>query len=118
MQEYGAYLGAACLILAVYALARGIAVAYRQRREDPSVALVPAHVFGVVASFLLTFGLGFLKLQLPFWGVAIIFPGTTLLFPALIYVIGRRSPRDEARTTPGAGSPSSARGGSSHSDDR
>ncbi|TKS61655.1 MAG: hypothetical protein EWM72_00403 [Nitrospira sp.] len=117
MQEYGLYLGAACLILAVYVLVRGIAAAYRQGREDGFETLIPTPAFGVVASFLLTFGLGFLRVELPWWGFRIVFPGTTLLFPALIYVVGRRSPRDKSRTIPGEGSPSSAGGGSSHSDD-
>jgi len=117
MQESSGYLAVVCLILAVYVLFRGIVAAYLQGREDGSETLLPAPAFGVVASFLLTFGLGFLRVELPWWGFRIVFPGTTLLFPALIYVIGRRSSRGKVRTIPGAGSPSSASSGSPHADD-
>jgi len=89
MQEYALYWGIICLIVAVYVLAKGIMAAFR-RRELGSDSLVPPPVYGIVASLLLTFGLGFLKLKLPWWGFRVVFPGTTMLFPAIIYVIGRR----------------------------
>lgn len=89
MQEYGLYLGIICLILAAYVLVKGITAAFR-RRELGSESLVPPPAYGVVASVLLAFGLGYLKLKLPWWGFRVVFPGTTLLFPAIIYVVGRR----------------------------
>jgi hypothetical protein len=93
--EYDEYLGAANLLLAVFALAWGIATAYRQTREGGPVAVVvPTLPFGVEASLLLTFSLAFLRVELPWWGYAIVFPGTALLFPAVIYAVGRRPPLD------------------------
>lgn len=88
--EYALYFGISCVILSVYMLVKGFIAASKQRSEDHSTTLVPAYVFGIVSSILLTFGLGFLRLKLPWWGFRIIFPGTTLLFPALIYLVGRR----------------------------
>ena len=102
MQEYSGYLAATCLILAAYVLFRGILAAYLQSRGDGSETLLPTPAFGVAASFLLTFGLGFLRIELPWWGFRIVFPGTTLLFPAIIYVIGRRSARNESRADSGS----------------
>lgn len=91
MQEYALYFGISSIILSVYTLVKGFVAASRQRGENHSTTLVPAYIYGIVASILLTFGLGFLKLKLPWWGFRIVFPGTTLLFPALIYLVGRRS---------------------------
>lgn len=93
MQEYGMYPGAACLMLALYTLVKGIATASRQRRENDPTDTAPSVPFGIAASLLLTLGLGFLRVKFPWWGVMIIFPGTVLLFPAIIYAIGRRPPR-------------------------
>jgi hypothetical protein len=93
MQEYAAYYGSACIIFSVYLLIKGFTAASRQRSEDRSMTLVPAYVFGIVASILLTVGLGFFRPSLPWWGYRMIFPGTTLLFPAVIYLIGRRPPK-------------------------
>jgi hypothetical protein len=93
MQEYGMYPGAACLILAFYTLVKGIATAWRQRRENDPTDTAPSVPFGIAASILLTLGLGFLRVKFPWWGVMIIFPGTVLLFPAIIYAIGRRPPQ-------------------------
>ncbi|MDK2743438.1 MAG: hypothetical protein H8K03_01040 [Nitrospira sp.] len=93
MQEYALYFGICSIILSVYTLVKGFVAASRQRSEDHSTTLVPAYIYGIVASILLTFGLGFLKLKLPWWGFRIVFPGTTLLFPALIYLVGRRPPK-------------------------
>ena len=87
------YVGAACLFLAFNALLKGIATAYRQRRENDPTDTAPSLPFGVAASLLLTLGLGFFRVKFPWWGVMIIFPGTVLLFPAIIYAIGRRPPR-------------------------
>lgn len=88
MEEYRPYFGVICLILAVYILGKGVAGAFR-RRTLGSESLIPPPAYGVVASVLLTFGLGFLQLKLPWWGFRAVFPGTTMLFPAIIYVIGR-----------------------------
>ena len=99
MEEYALYFGIVSLFLAAYILVKGVAAAYRQGGGDGSAALFPPPAFGVVASVLLTLGLGFLRLKLPWWGFRIIFPGTTLLFPAIIYLIGRRPP-DQAHTVP------------------
>jgi len=93
MQEYGMYPGAACLVLALFTLVKGIATAWRQRRENDPTDTAPSVPFGVAASLLLTFGLGFLRVKFPWWGVMIIFPGTVVLFPAIIYAIGRRPPQ-------------------------
>ncbi|MGE3978578.1 MAG: hypothetical protein AB7F94_13455 [Nitrospira sp.] len=93
MQEYAAYYGTACIIFSVYLLIKGFLAASRQRSEDRSTTLVPAYLYGILASILLTFGLGFLRLKLPWWGFRIVFPGTTLLFPAIIYLVGRRPPK-------------------------
>ncbi|BFU91311.1 MAG: hypothetical protein NTAFB01_24980 [Nitrospira sp.] len=93
MQEYAAYYGTACIIFSGYLLIKGFTAASRQRSEDHSTTLVPAYIYGIVASILLTFGLGFLRLKLPWWGFRIVFPGTTLLFPAIIYLVGRRPPK-------------------------
>lgn len=93
MQEYALYFGVSCIILSLYTLVKGFMAASRQRTEDSSTTLVPAYIFGIVASILLTFGLGFLRLKLPWWGFRIVFPGTTLLFPAIIYLVGRRPPK-------------------------
>ncbi len=101
MGEDGLYPGIGCLILAVYLLVKGIAAAFR-RRQIGSESLFPPPAYGVAASILLTFGLGFLRLKLPWWGFRMIFPGTTMLFPAIIYLIGRPSPRNNARTEPGS----------------
>jgi hypothetical protein len=93
MQDYSAYYGTACIIFSVYLVLKGFTAASRQRGEDHSTTLVPAYVYGVVASILLTLGLGFFKPNLPWWGYRIIFPGTTMLFPAVIYLVGRRPPK-------------------------
>jgi hypothetical protein len=93
MQEYALYYGSACLILSAYILVKGFIAASRQRSEDHSTTLVPAYVYGIVASILFTLGLGFFKPTLPWWGYRLIFPGTTMLFPAIIYLIGRRRPK-------------------------
>jgi hypothetical protein len=92
-QEYAAYYGSACLILSVYLLIKGFIRASRQRSQDQSTTLVPSYMYGVVASILLTVGLGFFKPTLPWWGYRLIFPGTTMIFPAIIYLIGRRPPK-------------------------
>jgi len=93
MQEYALYYGTACIILAVYILIKGFIKASQQRSEDHSTTLVPAYVYGIAASILLTIGLGFFKPELPWWGYRLIFPGTTMLFPGIIYLIGRRPPK-------------------------
>lgn len=98
MQEYGLYFGIVGLILAAYVFVKGVIVAIQKRREPGSASLVPPPAYGVIASVILTYGLGFLKPQLPwlesqpFWVYRIIFPGTTFLFPAIIYLISRRPP--------------------------
>lgn len=91
-QEYAEYYGVACLVLAVYLLIRGCLSAARQRRSDHSPTLVGAYICAVLASVLLTVGLGFFRPSLPWWGYRLIFPGTTMLFPAIMYLIGRRPP--------------------------
>jgi hypothetical protein len=83
MQEYAAYYGTACIIFSVYLLIKGFIAASRQRSEDHSTT----------ASILLTVGLGFFRPSLPWWGYRLIFPGTTMLFPAVIYFVGRRPPK-------------------------
>lgn len=93
MQEYAAYYGTACIIFSVYLLIKGFMAASRQRTEDYSTTLVPAYVYGILASILLTVGLGFFRPSLPWWGYRLIFPGTTMLFPAIIYFLGRRPPK-------------------------
>jgi hypothetical protein len=92
MEEYGLYFAIMCLILAAYVLIKGVIAAFQQSQDPGSASLFPPPAYGVVASILLTFGLGFLRLKLPWWGFRIIFPGTTMLFPAVIYLISRRSP--------------------------
>lgn len=93
MQEYALYYGIACFILSLYTLIKGFIKASQQRSEDHSTTLVPAYVYGIMASILLTVGLGFFKPELPWWGYRLIFPGTTMLFPGIIYLIGRRPPK-------------------------
>jgi hypothetical protein len=100
MQEYAVYYGAACLILSMYLLFKGVTAAARQRSEDQSTTLVPAYVYGILASVALTYALGLLRMkfsgwELPWWGNRMIFPGTTMLFPAIIYLIGRRPPKPD-----------------------
>ena len=98
MAEYGLYFGIVCLILAAYVFVKGILAAIQKSRDPGSAFMIPPPAYGAIASVLLTYGLGFLKPKLPWleslpwWGYRIIFPGTTLLFPAIIYVISRRSP--------------------------
>ena len=93
MQEYALYYGMACIILSLYTLVKGFIKASQQRSEDHSTTLVPAYVYGIVASILLTIGLGFFKLTLPWWGYRVVFPGTTFLFAGIIYLIARRPPK-------------------------
>lgn len=95
MQQYATYYGTACIVLSFYLLIKGFITASRQRSEDNSTTLVPAYAFGVLASVLLTVGLGFFKPSLPWWGYRLIFPGTTMLFPGIIYLIGRRPPKPD-----------------------
>ncbi|MCP9439547.1 MAG: hypothetical protein NHB36_06625 [Nitrospira sp.] len=90
MEEHNLYYSVACIIAAVYAMVKGVIAALAQRSDPEAASLFPPPAYGVVASILLTFGLGFLKLKLPWWGYRLIFPGTTMLFPAIIYLIGRR----------------------------
>ena len=92
-QEYAVYYGAACLVLSVYLLIKGCISASRQRSADHSTTLVASYAYAVVASVLLTVGLGFFRPTLPWWGYRLIFPGTTMLFPAVMYLIGRRPPK-------------------------
>jgi hypothetical protein len=98
MQEYGLYFGIVGVILAAYVLVKGMIVASQKRQDPGSASLLPPPAYGVIASVILTYGLGFLKPKLPWleaapwWGFRIIFPGTTFLFPAIIYLIGRRPP--------------------------
>jgi cyanate permease len=89
--EYAVYYGSACVVFSLYLLAKGFIAASRQRSEDESTTLVPAYVYGILSSVILTVGLGFFKPSLPWWGYRMIFPGTTMFFPAIIYLIGRRS---------------------------
>ena len=89
MEDNSLYYGIGCLILSVYVLIKGVSGALVRRRDPGSASLVPPPAYGVVASLLLTFGLGFLRLKMPWWGFRAIFPGTTMLFPAIIYLIGR-----------------------------
>ncbi len=81
------------MVLALFTLVKGIATAWRQRRENDPTDTAPSVPFGVAASLLLTLGLGFLRVKFPWWGVMIIFPGTVVLFPAIIYAIGRHPPQ-------------------------
>ena len=92
-QEYAVYYGTACLVLAAYLLIKGFMSAARQRSADHSTTLIASYTLAVVASVLLTVGLGFFQPSLPWWGYRLIFPGTTMLFPAIMYLIGRRPPR-------------------------
>jgi hypothetical protein len=39
--------------------------------------------------------LGFFRPSLPWWGYRLIFPGTTMLFPAIMYIIGSRPPKPD-----------------------
>lgn len=93
MHEYAPYYGTACIIFSFYLLIKGFIAASRQRSEDHSTTLVPAYVYGILASILLTVGLGFFRPSLPWWGYRLIFPGTTMLFPGIIYLVGRRPPK-------------------------
>jgi len=93
MEEYALHFSVICFFFAAYILVKGIGAALRQR-ADGSASLFPPPAYGAVASVFLTLGLGFLRLKLPWWGFRMIFPGTTLLFPAIIYLIGRRPPQD------------------------
>ncbi len=90
MQDYSVYYGSACIIFSLYILIKGFVAASRQRSEHHSTTLVPAYLYGIVASILLTLGLGFFKPTLSWWGYRLVFPGTTMIFPAIIYLIGRR----------------------------
>ena len=100
MEDSSLYSGIVCLILAVYVLIKGITTAVRIRQDPGSGSIIPPPVFGAAASVLLTYGLGFLKFQtflesytgepVPWWAFRAIFPGTTMLFPVIIYLIGRR----------------------------
>ncbi|MBK9306533.1 MAG: hypothetical protein IPM58_05450 [Nitrospira sp.] len=95
-QEYAVYYGTACLVLSVYLLIKGCISAARQRSADHSTTLIASYAYAVVASVLLTVGLGFFQPSLPtlpWWGYRLIFPGTTMLFPAIMYLIGRRPPK-------------------------
>jgi hypothetical protein len=94
-QEYAVYYGSASLILSVYLLIKGCINASRQRSVDRSPTLLLAYVYGVLASVLLTVGLGFFRPSLPWWGYRLIFPGTTMLFPAIMYLIGSRPPKPD-----------------------
>ena len=80
--------------MAASALVWGIVTEFRQTREEGPVALVPTLPFGVMASLLLLFGLVFVKVELPWWGFVIVFPGTALLFPAIIWAAGYRPASD------------------------
>jgi hypothetical protein len=101
MEEYSLYFGIVCVILAGYVLVKGVVAAVRKRTLG-SDSMVPPPAYGVIASILLTYAFGFLKVQsfvetytgqpVPWWGFRAIFPGTTMLFPAIIYIIGRRPP--------------------------
>ena len=82
------------MIAVVLALYWSGTTEYRQTREDGPVATGATLPFGVMASLLLTFGLMLLRVDPPWWGVVIVFPGTVLLFPAIIYAVGRRPPQD------------------------
>lgn len=68
-QEYAAYYGSACLILSVYLLIKGFSTASRQRSVDRSPTLLPAYIYGVLASVLLTVGLGFFGRPCPGGGI-------------------------------------------------
>lgn len=102
MGESSFYSGIVCLILALYVLIKGILTAIRRNQGPGAPSIIPAPVMGAVASVLLTYGLGLLEFQsvvesytgepIPWWGFRAIFPGTTMLFPAIIYIIGRNSP--------------------------
>lgn len=102
MGDSNLYSGIVCLILALYVLIKGILTAMRQHDGPGAPSIIPAPVMGAAASVLLTYGLGFLDFQsvvesytgepVPWWGFRAIFPGTTMLFPAIIYIIGRRRP--------------------------
>ena len=102
MEDSGFYSGIVCLILALYVLIKGVLTAIRQSQGPGRVSIIPPPVMGAAASVLLTYGLGFLQIQsvvesytgqpVPWWGFRAIFPGTTMLFPAIIYIIGRRRP--------------------------
>ncbi len=92
-QEYATYYGTACIVLSVYLLIKGCISAASQRREDRSPTLIASYIYAVLASILLTVGLGFFRPSLPWWGYRLIFPGTTMLFPAIMYLIGRRPPK-------------------------
>jgi hypothetical protein len=102
MEDSSLYYGIVCLILAVYVLVKGIMAAVRQRQGQGRTSIIPSPAMGAVASVLLTYGLGLLKFQVlvesytgqpvPWWGFRAIFPGTTMLFPAIIYLIGHRQP--------------------------
>lgn len=100
MQEYGMYFGIVGLILAAYVFVKGVLAAIQKSRDPGAAFLITPPAYGVIASVILTYGLGFLKPNLPwlesqpFWVYRIIFPGTTLLFPAIIYLISRRPPSD------------------------
>ncbi|MGE0644044.1 MAG: hypothetical protein AB7P24_10255 [Nitrospira sp.] len=91
--EYAVYYGTACLVLSAFLLIKGFMSAARQRSADHSTTLIASYTLAVVASVLLTVGLGFFRPTLPWWGYRLIFPGTTMLFPAIMYFIGRRPPK-------------------------
>lgn len=102
MEDSSFYFGIVCLILAGYVLVKGIVAAVRQSKNPGISSIIPPPVMGAAASVLLTYALGFLQIQsvvesytgqpVPWWGFRAIFPGTTVLFPAIIYIIGRRPP--------------------------
>jgi len=102
MEDSSFYFGIVCLILAGYVLVKGIMAAVRRSHGPGIASIIPPPVMGALASVLLTYGLGFLQIQsvvesytgqpVPWWGFRAIFPGTTMLFPAIIYMIGRRRP--------------------------
>jgi len=102
MEDSSFYSGIVCLILAGYVLVKGIVAAVRKSKDPAISSIIPPPVMGALASVLLTYGLGFLQIQsvvesytgqpVPWWGFRAIFPGTTMLFPAVIYMIGRPRP--------------------------
>jgi hypothetical protein len=115
--EYSEYIAAGFLIFAAYILIRAIRAAYMQGKEEGHDTLFPTPAYGVVASFSLTYGLGFLHIDLPWWGFRMVFPGTTLLFPAIIYLVGRRSARSGARSLVKPGQSPSIDAASARSED-
>ena len=95
MQDYSAYYGTACIIFSALSPHQGVQrrpAAKRRSFHDAGSSLCLWNR-GVDSADRWS---GIFRPNLPWWGYRLIFPGTTMLFPAIIYLVGRRPPKPEA----------------------